>query len=58
LHCELRDEPRVPPGHEALAVGFFAPDELPSLSIERVTRRQLLRMFEHVAHPEYATDFD
>lgn len=58
LLCQLTDEAPVPPGHEALEIGFFGPDELPPLSLERVTRAQLLRMFEHVDHPEFPTDFD
>jgi ADP-ribose pyrophosphatase YjhB (NUDIX family) len=58
LLCQLQDVPPEPPGHEALAIGFFGADELPPLSLERVTVAQLLRMFEHVAHPEYPTDFD
>lgn len=58
LQCRLEDEAPVAPGHEALEVAFFASDELPSLSLERVTRAQVLRMFEHLQHPEYASDFD
>jgi ADP-ribose pyrophosphatase YjhB (NUDIX family) len=58
LLCQLQDEAPVPPGHEALEIGFFGPEELPPLSLERITRAQLLRMFEHAQHPEYATDFD
>jgi len=58
LLCELEDQAPVPPGHEALAIGFFGPDELPPLSTERVTGAQVRRMFAHVEHPEYPTDFD
>lgn len=58
LLCQLADEAPVLPGHEALAVGFFGPDELPPLSLERVTRAQVLRMFAHAEHPDYPTDFD
>jgi ADP-ribose pyrophosphatase YjhB (NUDIX family) len=44
--------------HETSDVGFFAQDELPDLSLSRVTPEQLTRLFEHYHHPEWATDFD
>lgn len=37
---------------------FFAPDELPALSIGRVTEAQLARLFEHYRDPSLPTDFD
>ena len=43
---------------ETLAVGFFGPDEIPPLSVQRVTAGQIERFFEHVRHPEWPTDFD
>jgi len=43
---------------ETSEVGFFAEDDLPSLSTPRVTEGQILRMFEHHRHPEWSTDFD
>jgi ADP-ribose pyrophosphatase YjhB (NUDIX family) len=44
--------------HETSDVGFFAQDELPELSLSRVTPEQLTRLFEHYHHPEWATDYD
>ena len=43
---------------ETLAVGFFARDEIPPLSIRRVTHSQIARFFEHHDHPDWPTDFD
>ena len=43
---------------ETLEVAFFGANELPALSTPRVTEGQVRRMFEHIAHPELATDFD
>ena len=43
---------------ETSEVGFFAEDDLPSLSTPRVTEGQIHRMFEHYSHPEWPTDFD
>ncbi|HEX4336692.1 MAG TPA: NUDIX hydrolase [Polyangiaceae bacterium] len=55
--CELvSGEPRT--SHETTEIAFFGKDELPPLSDKRITRGQVLRMFEHVAHPELTTDFD
>jgi ADP-ribose pyrophosphatase YjhB (NUDIX family) len=45
-------------GIETLDTAFFGVDELPSLSTPRVTEAQIRRMFQHVAAPELATDFD
>ena len=44
--------------HETLDVGFFGPDELPPLSVPRVTAAQIARMFRHLAQPEWPTDLD
>jgi ADP-ribose pyrophosphatase YjhB (NUDIX family) len=47
------------PGPETSEVAFFSRDELPAdLSIGRVLRHQLERMFDHAGSPELATDFD
>jgi ADP-ribose pyrophosphatase YjhB (NUDIX family) len=37
---------------------FFAEDQLPPLSLARVTPDLLARAFEHHRHPEWATDLD
>jgi ADP-ribose pyrophosphatase YjhB (NUDIX family) len=55
--CELvSGAPKT--SHETTEVAFFGKHELPQLSETRVTRSQVLRMFEHLDHPELATDFD
>ncbi len=43
---------------ETAGVGFFREDELPPLSIPRVTPAELARFFAHRRHPEWPTDFD
>ena len=43
---------------ETDAVGFFAADEIPPLSLTRVTPAQIARLFEHFVHPEWPTEFD
>jgi ADP-ribose pyrophosphatase YjhB (NUDIX family) len=43
---------------ETDAVGFFAQDSLPPLSLERVTPQQIAHLFEHYRHPEWPTSFD
>ena len=43
---------------ETDAVGFFAHDEVPPLSLTRVTPSQIARLFEHFFHPEWPTQFD
>jgi ADP-ribose pyrophosphatase YjhB (NUDIX family) len=57
VQCVLIDgSPR--PSHETLDVQFFGPDELPELSLGRVTRTQVLRMFEHCRDASLPSDFD
>jgi len=43
---------------ETDGVGFFRENELPELSIMRVTAAQIARFFEHLRHPDWPTDFD
>jgi ADP-ribose pyrophosphatase YjhB (NUDIX family) len=43
---------------ETEGVGFFREDEIPPLSLPRVTPAQIARFFEHYRHPDWATDFD
>ena len=43
---------------ETEGVDFFAEDEIPPLSVGRVTPGQIHRMFEHLRNPSWATDFD
>jgi len=39
-------------------VGFFRENEIPELSLPRVTPSQISRLFEHYRHPDWPTDFD
>jgi ADP-ribose pyrophosphatase YjhB (NUDIX family) len=43
---------------ETDGVDFFAEDNLPELSLPRVTAAQIKRTFEHYRNPDLATDFD
>lgn len=43
---------------ETKGVSFFGEDELPPLSLARVTVAQVHRMFEHFRYPDLPTDFD
>ncbi len=43
---------------ETDGIGFFRENELPELSIMRVTAAQIARFFEHLRHPDWPTDFD
>jgi ADP-ribose pyrophosphatase YjhB (NUDIX family) len=46
------------PGMETLDARFFGPDELPQLSIERITEEQISLMFEYYNNPEKTTHCD
>jgi len=46
------------PDHEISEVGFFEENKLPPLSIARVTEQQIERLFDHLRHPDWPTDFD
>jgi ADP-ribose pyrophosphatase YjhB (NUDIX family) len=55
--CELvGGEARI--SSETSEIGFFALDELPELSLSRVTPNQIRHFFDHYNHPEWPTDFD
>jgi ADP-ribose pyrophosphatase YjhB (NUDIX family) len=43
---------------ETGGAAFFRENEIPELSLARVTPSQIARMFEHDRHPEWPTDFD
>ena len=59
FRCESLGAPEpLPPNTETEAVGFFAEDALPELSIGRVTPAQIKRLFEHYRNPDLPTDFD
>ena len=44
--------------YETDAVDWFAEDQLPALSLSRVTAAQLHRFFEHHRNPQWPADFD
>ena len=46
------------PNTEVDEIGFFGEDELPPLSVSRVTKSQLQRIFGHHSNPDLPTDFD
>ncbi|MGH8000946.1 MAG: NUDIX hydrolase [Brasilonema sp.] len=43
---------------ETEEVGFFPEDNIPELSLGRVTPTQITRLFEHYRRPDLPTDFD
>lgn len=55
--CDLIGETEADPLETAEAT-FYGEDELPPLSIDRVTAKQIYRMFYLYRHPEAPTDFD
>lgn len=44
--------------HETAGAAFFSENNLPPLSLIRVTPAQIALMFEHLRHPELPTSFD
>ena len=46
------------PSIETAEVDFFTENNIPQLSIRRVTPTQINRIFEHYRNPDLATDFD
>jgi ADP-ribose pyrophosphatase YjhB (NUDIX family) len=46
------------PNIEIDQVKFFGENEIPELSLARVTPTQISRLFEHYRHPDWPTDFD
>lgn len=55
--CELKGG-KATPSYETPKINFFSEDALPELSTNRITKKQIHRMFEHARHPEWTTDFD
>jgi ADP-ribose pyrophosphatase YjhB (NUDIX family) len=55
--CEILDEPPASPV-EATEVGFFGEEDLPDLSLSRITPAQIRRFFEHHREPGLPADFD
>jgi ADP-ribose pyrophosphatase YjhB (NUDIX family) len=58
LRCEMLGGDAAASGIETDGVGFFARQHIPPLSLTRVTRGQIARLFQHHEHPEWPTDFD
>jgi len=57
--CELTGGEAATGGTlETNGVAFFAQNDLPPLSTERVTAQQIDRFFEHHRQPDLPTDFD
>jgi len=44
--------------YETGGVDFFSVDQLPELSLSRVTPDEIQMLFEHLKHPEFLTEFD
>jgi ADP-ribose pyrophosphatase YjhB (NUDIX family) len=57
FRCEITGGAAADSG-ETGGAAFFHADEIPELSISRVTPGQIARLFEHYLHPEWPTDFD
>lgn len=55
--CEIPDQ-TPSPDVDTDGVRFFGEDELPELSITRVTAAQVSRFFEQHREPDQPTDFD
>jgi hypothetical protein len=43
---------------ECAGVGFFGEEEVPGLSLTRITPARVKRFFEHHRRPELPADFD
>jgi ADP-ribose pyrophosphatase YjhB (NUDIX family) len=57
IHCKIMGG-ESKQGIETSAVGFFAEDQLPPLSITRITESQIKLAFRHLYNPLEATKFD
>ena len=55
--CEILDEMPLS-DVDTDGVCFFGEDELPELSVTRITRAQISRFFEHHRNPNLLPDFD
>jgi ADP-ribose pyrophosphatase YjhB (NUDIX family) len=58
IRCSLIGGEAAGPGLETEDVGFFHADAVPPLSLTRVVRAQITRLFEHYAQPDLPADFD
>lgn len=55
--CEIEEESSIK-DVDSVEVTFFGEDEVPKLSLTRVTPAQISRFFEHHRRPNLPTDFD
>ncbi len=58
FHCEWLSGSLRSDGSEIAGAGFFTEQDLPELSVSRVTRAQIQRFFLHLREPERPADFD
>jgi ADP-ribose pyrophosphatase YjhB (NUDIX family) len=56
--CEIIGGGAPRPNEEASEIAFFAEDELPELSVSRVTESEIKRFFRYLQDPMAETDFD
>jgi ADP-ribose pyrophosphatase YjhB (NUDIX family) len=56
--CEWIEGELLTSGEETGDAAFFTQNQLPELSLSRVTPAQILRCFEHLKAPALRTDFD
>lgn len=57
IRCEITGG-QAQTGLESQGVGFYAADQLPELSVQRITAEQIALLFEHYHDPGRATDFN
>ena len=57
FQCELTRSSPMTSG-ETDAVAFFSRDQLPELSLDRVSPQQIERYFQFNCHPDWPSDFD
>lgn len=57
FQCELLGG-AFSPNLETDKADFFPEDDIPELSLGKVTPTQIARLFEHHCHPDWPTDFD
>jgi ADP-ribose pyrophosphatase YjhB (NUDIX family) len=57
FQCELLGGKPVDSA-ETSEARFFGEDDIPELSLPRVTPAQIKRFFDHYRHPDWPTDFD
>jgi len=56
--CRVVGDPVPPQDLETLEIGWFGLDDLPALSLQRVSRWELERLLAHHRHPSLPTEWD